>query len=122
MTQTAQFDQASGKLCVTARACGGAARACQHTERREEEEVALTNNNIRKLLEMWSDLEAGEVRCRECFWAEEYIIRSSVVCPNTTSVFVNKTVESRALISCPGRAAALIYQIYTGYRIWSLAM
>ena len=26
-----------GKLCVTARACGGAARACQHTERREEE-------------------------------------------------------------------------------------
>ena len=120
MTQTAQFDQASGKLCVTARACGGAARACRHTERREG--VALTNNNIRKLLEMWSDLEAGEVRCRECFWAEEYIIRSSVVWPNATSVFVNKTVESRAPISCPRRAAELIYQIYTGYRIWLLAV
>ena len=78
----------------------------RYTDRREG--VALTNNNIRKLLEIWSDLEAGEVRCLESFWAEEYIIRSSVVCPNTTSVFVNKTVESRALISCPGHAAELI--------------
>ena len=92
------------------------------TDRRGDWKVALTNNNIRKLLEMWSDLEAGEVRCRECFWAEEYIIRSSVVWPNATSVFVNKTVERRALISCPGRAAELIYQIYTGYRIWLLAV
>ena len=94
----------------------------RYTDRREGLGVAVTNNNIRKLLEIWSDLEAGEVRCLECFWAEEYFIRSSVVCPNTTSVFVNKTVESHALISCPGRAAELIYQIYTGYRIWLLAV
>ena len=37
-------------------------------------------------------------------------------------MFVNKTVESRAPISCPRRAAELIYQIYTGYRIWLLAV